>query len=262
MNKKETEISQKDLVTQTFEDNAQDYFGWYIRDTSGAHSFNIRRKRVYEYLDNMEGGKLLDIGCGPGVMVKYAINHSFEFYGIDVAKNMIDQCSEMFEDIKSAHFFVGEIEKIQYPENFFDVVTAMGVVEYIDDDIIAIKEMYRVVKPGGIIIITLPNKRSPYRIWDRIIYRKLKNLVKKIVRRNNKEIVIHREYNEKKYCNLLQQNSLKIIDVVYYNFKILLSPLDKLFPSLTIATSKILEFLCRSRFKWLGTGFIVKCQKQ
>ena len=45
------------------------------------------------------------------------------------------------------------------------------------------------------------------------------------------------------------------------NFPIILSPLDKIFPKLTVAICDKLEFLCRSIVRWSGTGFIVKCQK-
>lgn len=252
---------QEKFVVKTFSDQAEIYAGKYSDKSSIAHSFSIRRQRVYKMLEGLKEGKVLDIGCGPGIMVEHLVNKGIEFYGVDLSKKMIEQCKQNFRHIPSAHFSVGRIEKIEFPDSFFDVVICMGVVEYIKNDKVAIKEMVRVVKPGGVIIITLPNKLSLYRLWGRRVYSNFTRLIKWIIRYKAEEAIIHREYTENAYCNLLKSFNLKIVDVVYYNFKLLLYPLDKLLPGLTVLISRKLEFLCRSKLRWLGTGFIVKAKK-
>ena len=195
-------------------------------------------------------------------MVDHLVNKGFEFFGIDISEEMINECKKKFGHIKSAHFSVGNIEKLEFPDSYFDVVVCMGVVECLDDDNLTVQEMARVIKAGGIVIITLPNKLSPYRAWNRtVLLRSLKNLRRKIAGRETGATVIHREYTETAYCRLLASYQLNATDIVYYNFKLLFYPFDILFPSLTVLISKRLEFLCRSKFRWLGAGFIVKAEK-
>lgn len=261
MRKSRRTNSQQQIVVDAFDKRAQTYCERYSRDSTEAHSFNIRRQRVYELLDSYNRGKVLDIGCGPGIMVDHLINKGFEFFGVDISREMINECKRKFGHIKSAHFSVGNIEKLQFSDSYFDVVVNMGVVEYLDDDKPAVEEMARVLKPGGIVIITLPNKLSPYRVWDRILlFRSTKNLVRRIIQRK-RQVVTNREYTEVAYCNLLASYRLKVTDIVYYNFNLLFFPLDRLLPGLAVLISRKLEFLCQSKFRWLGTGFIVKAEK-
>lgn len=263
MYKKNKTDSQKELVIKTFDKLSQTYDEQrYFGCSSPAHSFMIRRQRVYELLSNCRGGKVLDVGCGPGITVDYFVDKGFEFFGVDISKEMINRCKEKFGHVQNTHFSVGSIEKLDFPNSFFDVVICMGVVEYTEDDSIAVKEMTRVTKQGGIIIITLPNKLSPFHTWNRSTCNKFaRNFLKKIVGRKTEEALIHREYKEADYIRLLSSYALKVTDIVYYDFKILIYPLDRLLPGLTVLISRKLEFLCRSKLRWLGTGFIVKTEK-
>ena len=256
------DLTQKKNVKQIFSDRSETYSDEYYLNSVTAYSFRIRQKRVIEYLDNLNGKKILDIGCGPGIMVDYMIEKNFEYHGVDISEKMIDVCNKKYSNIESVKFSIGAIEAIKYPDNFFDIVIVMGVVEYVDKDLNAIKELARVVKPQGTVIITLPNKYSPFRIWHRIIYSRLADIKNKIFLKNNiKEKIIHREYSEKSYCDLLEQNSLSVNDVVYYNLNIILSPFEKIFPVLAVTITKKVELLYKSIFRLIGTGFIVRCKK-
>ncbi len=179
---------------------------------------------------------------------------------------MIRQCRKKFGHIPLAHFSKGRIEALEFPDNFFDAVICMGVVEYVENDAKAIQEMARVVKPGGTVIITIPNQRSPYRIWDKNFYRPLyhfaSDLAKRIKNKKTEPSMIHREYKEEEYSRLLEAQGLGVNDIVYYNFKLVPAPFDVWLPGFTVSTSKKLEFLCRSQWRWLGTAFIIKAQKK
>ena len=254
--------AQEERMIESFDKESRVYSDWYSGNTSMAHSFTIRRQRVYELLRGSKRGRVLDIGCGPGVMVERLVNDGFEFFGVDISEGMIQECRERFGRVKSAHFSVGRIEKLDFPDAYFDAIICMGVVEYIDDDAAAVKEMARVLKPGGRAIITLPNKLSPYRIWDRIILRRpITSLAKRLIRYKKKSTLIHREYTERSYSNLLASERLNATDIIYYNFKLMLFPFDILLPRLTVSLSRRLERLSRGRLKFLGTGFIVKADK-
>ncbi|MFH1752628.1 MAG: methyltransferase domain-containing protein [Candidatus Omnitrophota bacterium] len=248
-------------VLYKFDQGAANYAAKYEGGGVSSHSFTVRRERVIELLKGLEGGKALDVGCGPGVMVDYLTGKGFDFYGIDISENMIAQCRERFGRVESARFSVGKVESLEFPDSFFDVVTCMGVTEYIDDDRSALREMARVLKPGGHAIITLPNKMSPYRLWHRLVCNKrLVDLAKRFLGRTDPTL-IHREYTEEAYKGLLSDFGLEVEEVAYYNFNLLLFPLDKLLGRYAAYAASRLEFLSKGGLRRLGTGFIVKARK-
>ena len=138
----------------------------------------------------------------------------------------------------------------------------MGVVEYIEDDEAAISRMARILKPNGVLIVTLPNRLSPYRLWARIVLnRRILDLIKRFIMRKEAPTLIHREYRERDYGRLLTARGFNVLDVVYYNFNVAFFPIDRLLPGLSVSIARKLERHNRGNLRWLGTGFIVKAKK-
>ena len=238
---------------------APSYAARYGARNHEAHAFRIRQQRVSELFDK-PGGRVLDVGCGPGIMADYLLGSECEVFGVDISEEMISECIERFGASPSTHFSVGKIEDLNFPDAYFDAVICMGVVEYIADDESAVKEMIRVTKPGGTVIVTVPNRLSPHRIWDRWLYLKATDAVKALLGRGRRGI-FHKEYVTGSYRGLLQSHGLQVTDVVYYCFRVFPTPLDIFFRRLSVAICVKLERLARSRLGWLGTGFIVKAVK-
>lgn len=254
--------SQKELVIKDFDRKSGEYSEKYKGRSSAAHSFMTRRQRVYEQLEEVKYGKILDIGCGPGVMVDRLTREGHEVFGVDISNDMIRRCRERFGHRKDCHFSVGNVEELNFPEAYFDAVICMGLVEYIDSDEAAINQIKRVLKPGGILIVTLPNGSSPYRLWAKVaLNKRFLDFIKKSVLRKDMPTLIHREYKEKSYTRLLAGHGLSVLDVVYYNFNLFFFPIDRLIPGLAVSAARRLEKLSRSKLRWLGTGFIVKARK-
>lgn len=106
-------------------------------------------------------GVILDVGCGSGSLL-FKVRDSFDkLYGIDISKNRIKKAkiiAKKFGDSNKFSFLVQDInKKINFPDNFFDVVTAIAIVEHIFDPYFVIDEIYRILKRGGIFIIEVPN---------------------------------------------------------------------------------------------------------
>ena len=69
-------------------------------------------------------------------------------------------------------------------------------------------------------------------------------------------------YGEKAFLELLTSGRMEVEDFLYYDFNIIPSPLDAKMPRVSVSLSETLEWLCRSKFRFLGTGFMAKCRKQ
>ena len=83
------------------------------------------------------------------------------------------------------------------------------------------------------------------------------------VRRQKIPIVIHREYRVDAYRQLCETVGLSVIDMVFYNMKIFLRPLDRWFPEYAVRASEALERFARTPIlRRLGTGFLIFARKR
>ena len=245
--------NQQDKVTKHFGNNPQEYADKYSYATQEGYSFLVRRNRLEERLGS-GNGQVLDIGCGPGVMTKQIRDLGWEYVGIDISKEMIELANMRFNQDPHVCFKVGSVEKIEEKDSSFDVVVAMGLVEYVADDEVVIREVARVLKPGGLFIVSLPNWWSSVRMWDRYILRPILFLRRKLITRKDSG-VLHREYTLGSYKMLLERNNFEVDHVDFYNFRVLPRPFDYIFPKSSVFLSGLFEPLRKILFlRNIGTG--------
>mgnify|MGYP000352322874 CR=1 FL=1 len=117
----------------------------------------------------LEHKRILDIGCGIGIYSEKFFKEGAEVYGIDIDPENIEKAKKIFPGI---HFEIAQAEKLPFKDNFFDVVFLHEVLEHVEDDKKAISEALRVLKPGGKIIIFVPNRLFPFETHGIYIGRK------------------------------------------------------------------------------------------
>jgi ubiquinone/menaquinone biosynthesis C-methylase UbiE len=253
-------------VIRHFDETAGNYATAYERNTNSGYSFRIRKQRVLELFDQ-PGGAVLDAGCGPGVLVDELVRGAkCEFWGVDASRQMVSRATERYAGWPRVHFAVGRVEDLDFPSESFDAVLSMGVLEYLADTVSAVTEMYRVLKPGGTLIVTLPNAQSPFRIWQRRVWQPILRRLSMLNRwipalERLVPPVQHHEFRYSTHRMIYEELGASIEDTVYYNFKPFPSPLDLLLRPLQLWISARLERYGRSRMRFLGTGFIVKIRK-
>jgi len=106
------------------------------------------------------GVNFLDIGCGRGEFLKGFIECGVNGYAVDQSSAAKKYCPEA--ELRNSDI---ENDGIPYPDNFFDVVFSKSVIEHFYDPERLIKEMYRVLKPGGLAITLCPAWEYNYRIY-------------------------------------------------------------------------------------------------
>lgn len=128
----------------------------------------IQVQFIYENIPKREGINVLEAGCGTGRILIPLAKRGINSYGVDPSQNMLNILKNKKKDLK-INIKRGDIEKIPYPDNTFDVVFTMHVLMHMVRYEKAIGEMYRVLKPGGKMIVDFPNKYSPYTILSIIL---------------------------------------------------------------------------------------------
>ena len=102
------------------------------------------------------GGKLLDLGCGTGFILKLAQEYFTELHGVDVTQAMLDQVDTTSGKI---HLHNAQAEALPFPSETFNLVSAYSFIHHAKDYMLVLKEAARVLKPGGICYVDLePNK--------------------------------------------------------------------------------------------------------
>lgn len=161
-----------------------------------------KRLAVIRLLDklNITQGRILDIGCGTGKMLEELKQSGWEAEGIDKSVLAQKECLKRGLKIKLAD----AAERLPFKNNSFRIVLALDFLEHIQDDQKVVREIKRVLKPNGIILVSVPAYPKLYTYWDKMLGHQ-------------------RRYSSHGLKQLFSQADLKVIFLSYY-FSWLLIP--------------------------------------
>lgn len=115
---------------------------------------------------------MLDIGCGTGDYLPGLLEQGLEVWGLDLSPEMV---ADVQQQIKTAggmvHVAAGDIERMPYPDGWYDGIVCAGVLEYLSSDTAALSEIFRVLKPGAVAVVTISNRLSIFTSIDGMVYR-------------------------------------------------------------------------------------------
>lgn len=245
-----------------FETSAESYAKAYGEPTPEGFSFRERKRLTLEMIGPIRDQRVLDIGSGPGVLTEELLEAGASVMAIDIAPAMIELLKARFRHPR-LEAQVGNIEALGLPERSCDIAIALGVFEYLSSDQHALGELKRVLKESGRAIASFPNLWSPWRLWNRILLAIFKFPWRafQALSGHKPHPIQHREYTAAAIRRVARQYGFEITDFAGYNFKLLLFPLDRMFPRLTVAAAERMASLARTRLKFLATGYIVTMKK-
>jgi len=159
-----------------------------MRDPEHLNEWSIRRGEVIlRYLQslNIENPRILDFGCGTGWLSEMLAKFG-PVTGVDLAESAIATARAR---CPQGTFFAGDIFKMSLPTEHFDVVVSQEVIAHVPDQVAYIERAADVLKPGGHLIITTPNKfvidradvfppQPPEHLEKWLTIRRLKNLLR------------------------------------------------------------------------------------
>ncbi|MFC1625808.1 class I SAM-dependent methyltransferase [Patescibacteria group bacterium] len=112
---------------------------------------------------------LLDVGSSTGIIDNYLSNKFSHVTGIDIDKNAIKYASDNFKK-GNLKFMLGDVMKLSFADNFFDVVVCTQIYEHIPNPKIMFDEIYRVLKPGGVCFLAAINKLWPWEPHYKLLF--------------------------------------------------------------------------------------------
>ena len=107
-----------------------------------------------------ESDRVLDLGCGSGMFLPIVAPMCAEIVGVDISSDMLISCSQCIKKffIENASLSNASSDHLPFAAETFDVVYIVDVIHHAEDYEQAVKEVYRVLKPGGRLIVFEPNK--------------------------------------------------------------------------------------------------------
>lgn len=127
------------------------YPGWLVSGITG-----VKEQRAQMFLQQTTPGHLLDVGCGDGKFLSEMKARGWQVDGIDFDPQAIKTAKAKY-GLSLRH---GELSKAGLPSDKFDAITMSHVVEHVPDPIALLREIKRVLKPTGRLIMTTPNSAS------------------------------------------------------------------------------------------------------
>lgn len=154
------------------------YEGPQALQWQGPYRHHLLKRRAYvdeifsTYAKANSGAlTALDIGCGDGMHLSWLRGYAAELYGSDYNLTRLRRA----RDLNQARcVFMADITNYPVRDNVFDMIFFNHVLEHIRDDVLALSEVYRILKPGGLLMLGTPNEgvwfwQLAYRLQPRML---------------------------------------------------------------------------------------------
>ncbi len=271
-------------VKRFFADSADYWRDLYLTDepfNAYAYPYHRRQANVLALLQKFVSlpAAVLDVGCGAGVQALAMAKAGYTVQGVDLATEMIETARKLIADepelANNLQFDVANVGQLPFPDESFAAVTLLGVLEYMDEPRTAVSQIARVLKPGGVVILSVPNRASPFRwlgvMGSRLLMRLrnirwLRRLKYRLLRQENFADAFaqpgqyrHHAYTAVQLRRILAAANLEPIADTYQVFG---SRISDLWLPIPFALVRRLEKLNRWRLtRWLGSDYIIAARR-
>lgn len=161
---------------------------------------------MYQTVKPYCSGNILEIGSGIGNISDYFLDNNEEITLSDIRQNYLDILGKKHQGKDNLKgLLLLDIIDPEFDSKFadyfetFDSIYALNIVEHVKDDLLAIENIKKLLKPGGLMIILVPAYQKLFNIFD-------------------EELEHYRRYNMKMLDQLMVKNSLDIVHHQYFNF--------------------------------------------
>ena len=134
--------------------------------------FDMKADPVIEYIIAQGVRTVCDAGCGCGIYAAKLAANGFEVSGFDVAERAVDIAGELLRTASlKANLKVADIQATGYEDGWFDCAIARDVIDHMRkrEAVRAVRELCRIVRPGGIVLLTLDHSDEEYESENHIV---------------------------------------------------------------------------------------------
>ncbi len=166
---------QQERVNAYFQSRSSFWKDIYASQGVFAEIHRNRHAAVLAWVDNLAltpGSRVLEVGCGAGFMSIALARRRFRIHAIDSVESMIEQAHQNAAEAGVAHLLsldIGDVYALTFEDASFDLVIALGVIPWLEHPERAIREMARVTRPEGHVILTADNRTRLNHLLDPLL---------------------------------------------------------------------------------------------
>lgn len=160
-------------------DAADKWHRMYASETDHLDEANFRERRdvTVDYVMRLvsPGDRVLDLGCGAGPVLTELRRRGVDVTGIDYSEDMLENARRRLraERLGDGRLFQGDCRDTGLPAGSFDVIVCLGVIAYMEDYDPVLDEIRRLLKPGGVVLISFRNAFNPVFSDPATLFRRL-----------------------------------------------------------------------------------------
>ncbi|WP_440007016.1 methyltransferase domain-containing protein [Halomicrococcus sp. SG-WS-1] len=129
-----------------------------VYDTVNPFVWNEEmRAEAISMLDIDQDDRVLDVGCGTGFATEGLLERTENVHGLDQSVHQLEKAWDKLGKHDPVSFYRGDAERLPFRDDTFDVVWSSGSIEYWPDPVATLRDMRRVTKPGGQVLVVGPN---------------------------------------------------------------------------------------------------------
>ncbi|MFQ6051057.1 MAG: class I SAM-dependent methyltransferase [Candidatus Hydrothermarchaeota archaeon] len=152
-------------MSKLFDGVAERYDLWY-ESPIGSYALELEKEMILRFSEPKRGEKILDIGCGTGVFASSFAKLGLDVTCLDISEKMLNVAKT--KRIKGIRFILGDVNRLPFEDETFDIVIAVTTLEFLEDPGKGIREMRRVLKKDGRIVLGILNKWSLWTLERKI----------------------------------------------------------------------------------------------
>jgi len=191
------------------------------------YRYSLVKNRLLDWINVEEGARILDLGCGSGWFIRdmqYKLKgkRNIKYFALDASTVNLNYLEN--KRLENTIGILGFAENLPFPSGYFDAIVCSDALEHLFNPKEALKEMERVLKPGGQLLISTPSK-LPFLLWGAIIC--VPRFVKRLLLNNRSKGAYDAPLYSSKLKSLLSnsglqinnfKNSVLLIPEFYYQF--------------------------------------------
>ena len=155
-----------DGIAADMDGKAETYRRKYDSYTILSRGFILRRRHALDLLGSAPG-RVLEAGCGPGILGPLLSPSGRDVHGVDLS---IGQLRVAAQRDPATLYVWGDLERLPYQDGVFDTVALLGVLEYCERPRDVLRELARVTARRGQVVISVPNVRALPRLWTQHVW--------------------------------------------------------------------------------------------
>jgi len=172
--------------SRLFDDWPEKYDQWFATPI-GTLVKKYEEEIILDLLKPLPGEIILDAGCGTGVFTLDILSLGVHIIGLDISLPMIMRAAQKAKGY-SFQIVLADMSNLPFQKNYFGKVVSVTALEFIKDAEGAVKELFRVTRKGGIIVVATLNSLSPWASRRRAEAKKGHSLFEKTIFRSPDEL--------------------------------------------------------------------------